>query len=383
MTPSSKLRILHLVAIRGKGGTGASTLALVEGLAERGHKVAAVCFKRGLLYKSLAGKGKVKLITGIKMAPGFRPHQWFKDLRRLYPFVREFRPHIIHTHSSPDYWLGFILSLMTGIPLVRSRHVPVPLTPHPFNLMLYRRTAAVVAVSHAVGDRYFKGGAWTPQKVRVIYDGVDLGHFSPSRDGGEVRRELGVSADEVLIGSVARYAKVKGLPHFLEALEGVAARDNRVKGVVVGRVKSRGLYERLKDRLRAKGLEERVHLWGHRGDVERVLATLDVAVLASVGSEGSSRVALEAGAVGKPLVATSVGVLPEVVLNGKTGFVVPPGDARAMSEALTELMDPKTRRRMGENARVRVGRLFDERRSVEAMEALYFSILELLGQVQT
>jgi len=152
MTPSSKLRILHLVAIRGKGGTGASTLALVEGLADKGHDVAVVCFKRGLLYKSLVGKGKVKLVTGIKMAPGFRPYQWFKDLKRLYPFVREFKPHIIHTHSSPDYWLGFILSLMTGFPLVRSRHIPVPLTPHSFNLMLYRKTAAVVAVSHAVGD---------------------------------------------------------------------------------------------------------------------------------------------------------------------------------------------------------------------------------------
>jgi len=374
MTLSSKLRILHLVAIRGKGGTGASTQVLVEGLADKGHDVAVVCFKRGFLYKSLVGKGKVKLVTGIKMAPGFRPHQWFKDLRRLYPFVREFKPHIIHTHSSPDYWLGFILSLMTRSPLVRSRHIPVSLTPHSFNLMLYRKTAAVVAVSHAVGDRYFKGVRWNPQKVRVIYDGVDLGRFNCSWDGQEVRGEVGVAPDDILMGSVSRYSEVKGLPHFLEALEKVTARDGRVKGVVLGRVKSKGLYGGLKDWVKAKGLEGRIYLLGHRGDVEKVLAALDVAVLASIGSEGSSRVALEAGAMGKPLLATLVGALPEVVVDGKTGFIVPPRDVMAMSQALTKLLNPKTRKGMGRNTKVRIRRLFDGYRGIEVTEELYLSI---------
>ena len=382
MTPSSKLRILHLVAIRGKGGTGASTLALVEGLADKGHDVAVVCFKRGLLYKSLVGKGKVKLITGIKMAPGFRPCQWFKDLRRLYPFVREFKPHIIHTHSSPDYWLGFILSLMAGVPLVRSRHIPVPLAPHPLNLTLYKRTAAVVAVSHAVGDRYFKGDSWTPQKVRVIYDGVDLGRFNGSWDGCKVKREVGVSSEEILVGSVSRYDKVKGLPHFLEALRRVAAQDRRVRGVVVGRVKDEDLYGHLKERAESCGLKGKIRLLGYREDVERILAALDVVALASVGSEGSSRVALEAGAMGKPLVATSVGVLPEVVVNGKTGLIVPPGDVKAMSQAITELLDPKKRKKMGINARARIKRFFDGRKIVEAVEEMYLSILKSSGRAQ-
>ncbi len=376
MRSSSNLRILHLVAIRGKGGTGASTLALVEGLADRGHEVAVVCFKRGLLYKTLVGKNKVRLITGIKMAPGFRPNHWFKDLRRLYPFVREFKPHIIHTHSSPDYWLGFILSLMTGSPLVRTRHIPVPLIPHPFNTMLYRKTAAVVAVSHAVGNGYFRGGIWDPQKVRVIYDGVDLRRFNCSLNGQGVRMEVGAAPGEVLVGSVSRYSKVKGLPHFLEALEKVMVWDERVKGIVLGRVKNKILYGRLRDWVKSRGLEERIHLLGPREDVERVLAALDVAVLASVGSEGSSRVALEAGATGKPMVATRVGALPEVVVDGKTGFIVSPWDVEAMSRALTELLDPETRKKMGRNAEVRTRRLFDGRRGVEVTEELYLSVLK-------
>lgn len=376
MKNSSPLRILHLVAIRGKGGTGASTLSLVEGLADRGHKLAVVCFKRGLLYKSLKDKGKVELITGIKMAPGLRVHHWIRDLLKLKPFVDDFKPHIVHCHSSPDYWLGFLLSLVTGAPLVRTRHVPVPLRPHALNRFLFWKTAAVVAVSHAVGDRYFTGVGWRPEKVKVIYDGVDTRRFNLRVDGGEIRKKLGVSRDEILIGSIARYSKVKGLPYFLEALEKLTAKDSRVRGLIVGRVKSRSLYERLKERLKERELEERVTLWEHQDRVEEISAALDIAVLSSVGSEGSSRVALEVGASGKPLVATRVGALPEIVVLGKTGYIVPPRDVESQLRFLELLLPPFPRKELGLNAKRRVAGLFPAERFVVKMESLYRRILE-------
>ncbi len=375
MGNSSTLRILHLVAIRGRGGTGASTLSLVEGLADKGHNVAVVCFKRGLLYNTLVGKNKVRLITGIKMAPGFRPYQWFKDLRKLYPFVREFKPQIIHAHSSPDYWLGFLLALMTGVPLVRTRHVPVPLKPHPFNLLLYRKTTTVVAVSHAVGDSYFSGVNWKPERVKVIYDGVDVKRFHPKVNGGAVRGKLDLDKGHILVGSVARYSHVKGLPHFLKALEQLMEKDSRMRGLVVGRMKSKSLYRSLKEWLVERELEERAVLWGHQDRIEEVLAALDLAVLASLGSEGSSRVALEAGACGKPLVATAVGGLPEMVLTGKTGILVPPGDKEALARALERALSPLVRRWMGLNALKRVTKAFTKERLVEGIENLYMEVL--------
>ncbi len=375
MTSSSPLRILHLVAIRGKGGTGASTLALVEGLADRGHRVAVVCFKRGLLYQSLKDKGKVELVTGIKMAPGLRVHHWIRDLVKLKPFLERFRPQVIHTHSSPDYWLGLLVSTITGSPLVRSRHVPVPLNPHALNRWLYHRTAAVVAVSHAVGDRYFSGINWAPEKVRVICDGVDTLRFNTERDGRKVRKELGLSGESVLVGSIARYSKIKGLPYFLDALGQLMDRDSRVRGLVVGRIKNRDLYLEMKKWLSEKGLEGKVTLEEHRNDAEDVIAALDVAVLASLGSEGSSRVALEAGASGKPLVATSVGALPEVVADGKTGYLVPPGDAGHMARGIGALLPPLERKKKGLNARIRIHRCFDVGRSVVRIEALYREIV--------
>ncbi len=376
MGKSSALRILHLVAIRGKGGTGASTLSLVEGLADRGHKVAVVCFKRGLLYQSLKDKDKVELITGIKMAPGMRVHQWVKDLKKLKPFVDKFQPHIIHTHSSPDYWLGLLLSFMARAPLVRSRHVPVSLKSHPFNRLLFRRTAAVIAVSHAVGDRYLSGVNWMPEKVQVVYDGVDVDRFHPGVDGKAVRRELGMEKDDILLGSVARYSRVKGLAYFLMALGGIMTKDSCIHGLVVGRVKSKSLYRKLREWLVEEGLEDRVALWEHHSQVEKVLAALDVVVLASLGSEGSSRVALEAGAMGKPLVATTVGALSEVVAIGKTGLLVPPGDVEALNKAFGEVRSPQVRKIMGLNAWRRISRRFTREESVEKVEELYKEILE-------
>ncbi len=375
MENSSNLRILHLVAIRGKGGTGASTLALVEGLADRGHRVAVVCFKRGLLYQSLKDKGKVELITGIKMAPGLRIHHWIMDLIKLRPFLEEFRPHVIHTHSSPDYWLGLILSMVTGAPLVRSRHVPVPLVPHALNKWLFHKTAAVVAVSHAVGDRYFTGVQWKPEKVRVIYDGVDIERFNPGVKGWKIREKLEVDKGDILIGNVARYSRIKGLPFFLKALGDLIWKDSRIRGLVVGRVKNRSLYLRLKEWVTEKGLENKIILWEHRTRVEEVLAALDVVALSSLGSEGSSRVALEAGASGKPLVATTVGVLPEVVVDGKTGFLVPPGEGEHLTMALGKARSPYVKTYMGTNARRRMVKIFTQKASVDSTERLYREIL--------
>jgi len=294
----------------------------------------------------------------------------------LKPFVDEFRPQIIHTHSSPDYWLGFLLSMMTGTPLVRTRHVPVPLTPHAFNRWIFERTAAVVAVSHAVGDRYFSGVNWTPEKVRVVYDGVDTQRFSPLVDGERVRRDLGLNREDLLVGSVARYSKVKGLPFFLKALAGMADMDSRIRGLVIGRVKNEGLYNSLEDWLVTNKLGDRVILREHRDRVEEVLAALDVAVLASLGSEGSSRVALEAGACGKPMVVTTVGALPEVVVGGKTGFTVEPGDVVLLIHALKGLIPPFKRKSLGINARRRAVELFSLENSVGKVESLYREILD-------
>lgn len=371
----SKLNILHLVAIRGKGGTGASTLSLVEGLANRGHRVAVVCFKRGLLYKSLQDKGRVELITGIKMATGFKPQHWYRDLKGLLPFVKGFKPHIIHTHSSPDYWLGFLLSLLTGTPLVRTRHVPVPLKPHPLNLFLYKKTAAVIAVSHTIRHHYFSSNSWDASRLKVIYDGVDFNRFHGGLSGEKIREELGVKNHEMLVGSVARYSWVKGLSYFLEALAQVMEENSLVKGLVVGRIKDKKVYQQLRDWVKKRRLEERIYLLGYRQEVEEILAALDVMVLASLGSEGSSRVVMEAGAMGKPVVGTRVGALPEMILDGETGFLVPPGDPQAMALVLKVLLSERVRQEMGRNSILWIQGNFDGRDRSEKVERLYRGIV--------
>jgi glycosyltransferase involved in cell wall biosynthesis len=225
-----------------------------------------------------------------------------------------------------------------------------------------------------VGDRYFVGVNWMPEKVKVIYDGVDVGLFHPGRKGEKIRNSLGITKRELLVGNVARYSKVKGLPYFMETLGKLMGRDSRVRGLVVGRVKSESLYRKLLEWLVENDLEARVALWKHQAHIEDVLAALDIVVLASLGSEGSSRVALEAGASGKPLVATTVGALPEIVVEGETGFLVPAGDGEALARELGKALSPLVRKRMGLNARKRVAETFTKEETVDKVEKLYRGI---------
>jgi len=363
-----------LVAIRGKGGTGASTLSLVEGLVNKGHEIAVVCFKRGMLYQNLKGSDKVKLITGIKMASGFKPYQWFKDIIKLYPFIKDFQPHIIHTHSSPDHWLGFLLSLLFGIPLVRTRHIPVSVRFHPFNALLYNNTEAVVAVSHAV-ERGCTSAIRNPSKIKVIPDGVDLERFHPNVSSNGFRKDLGVKKGDVLIGSIARYSRVKGLFYFLDALLIVFQRYSNVKGIIAGRVKEKELFFELTEWIKSKNLKDKIHLLEYTNEIENLIDALDIVVLASVGSEGSSRVSLEAMAMAKPLIGTKVGAIPEIAVHNHTGFIVPPKDKRALANAMELLFNRCLKRAMGKKALFRANNFFSRDNTVNRIEDLYIKLI--------
>jgi glycosyltransferase involved in cell wall biosynthesis len=191
-----------------------------------------------------------------------------------------------------------------------------------------------------------------------------------------MRRTFGVQAQGLLVGTVGRLHPQKGFASLLAAVARVRERLPAIRLLLVG---GGALRRDLVARAEALGLAEVVIFAGSRGDVPEILAALDLFVLPSLW-EGLPNAVLEAMAAGLPVVATAAGGTPEVVVDGETGLLVPPGDVTALAEAIERLLrDPGLRRKMGEAGRKRVEGHFTIEQTVAQTVALYETLLRQKG----
>jgi glycosyltransferase involved in cell wall biosynthesis len=219
---------------------------------------------------------------------------------------------------------------------------------------------------------------WLPaDRVRVIYNGIDLRLYDEARDGSGLRRELGCPLDACVILSVARLVTEKDHAALLSAFRRVADREERLRLWIAGDGPLRATLVAQAQRLR---LEERVTFLGFRADVPRLLAGADLVAISSL-QEGLPNAALEAMAARRPVVATAVAGTPELVQDGQTGLLVPPAAPAAMASALATLAaDPVRRRQMGERGRRRVEEWFEESVALDRWEEYLLRLLQLPGK---
>ena len=247
---------------------------------------------------------------------------------------------LVHTHSSVDSWLGGLAGRSLGRPVVRSRHVTIPIP---------RRRSAVYRLAHRIigsgeaAARVVAASGVPATRIVAIPPGVDTTRFRPGLSGAAVRTELGLG-DAPAVGLVANIRGSKGHDVFLEAARAVLGRAPATRFLIVGD----GIgFDDVRRRVGALGLEAAVRMTGFRRDVPEVMAALDVLVLPSVRSEAASQVVPQALAVGTPVVATDVGGSAELVRNHETGRLVPRGDPAALAAAILDcLADPERARAM-------------------------------------
>jgi glycosyltransferase involved in cell wall biosynthesis len=206
------------------------------------------------------------------------------------------------------------------------------------------RAARVVANSRATADAFVAAGG-KPSLVTVVHNGIDPAPFDALGPNTcrEVRAELGIPAEAFVVGCFSRLHPWKGQSVVLDAVTPMLG----VHALVVGGALFSGEapYEaELRARAELPSLAGRVHMLGARDDVPRLIAACDVVVHASVLAEPFGRVLVEAMLAGRPVVATNAGGVPEVVTDGETGVLVPPGDARALGEAIDALRQDPARR---------------------------------------
>jgi len=378
------LRILIANSSRKWISEAAHCFLLYKHLAARGHEP-VLAVREGWELESRARQAGMDVVP-LRFRSRFSLFSDWHDIRQFARLVARRSIDIVHCHRGKDHWIAALALWLSRskVPLIRSRHVVTPVSANPFNRWIFgRATSRIIAVSNAaaasfsrIRPRWFERSL--APKTRVIHPGVDLAAFSPDRRSEEWRRKFGLEEGDVWIGLIGRFQRIKGQYEFLRAA-GIIARDYpRVWFLLAGRGsdKKRQRYRYIAESL---GIEERLIMLGELEDVASVIASLDLGVVASVGSEGSSRVILEYMASARPIVATHVGAISDLIEDGKTGRLVPPGDVAAMRDAICELLNsPEQRRRLGEAARVRAEEHFRFDQWISRTEEVYRDALGLL-----
>ncbi len=241
-----------------------------------------------------------------------------------------------------------------------------------------RMTDAVTVQSESVARQLCRRGVTSPPRVRVIPNSVNLDRFTSDGSRLGTRKDLGVSDSEFLWLAAGRLAKAKDYPTMLNAFAMLAEKCPQAVLAIAGDGPLRGEIRALVQRL---GLVERVRLLGLRRDVPRLMQACDALVLSSAW-EGMPVVVLEAMASRRPVVATSVASIPEMLEDGLSGLLVPPGDPEALAEAMSKVVDarPEDRQAMADKAYERVRTTYSEDVVLDQWEELFHELLAKTGR---
>lgn len=357
--------VLHLSTERGWRGGEAQTLHLARGLVARGHRSLVLAPPGSPLLERARAAGVDVIALGAR-------GEWdVAAARGLARQCRAFGATVLHAHTAHAAGLGTLATLFGGpAALVASRRVSFGLR-HPFfgRIKYSWRVSRVIAVSEAIRRSLVAQGL-DARRVVTVHSGIDPARFAAgNRERG--RKALEASGDAWLIGTAGHLAAHKGMDLFLDAAALAAGDLPKARFVVIGDGERRGDLEA---RARRLGLEGKVRFAGFRDDMPDLLKALDLFVLASHSGEGSPAVLKEAMAAGTPVAATALDGVEEIIEDARYGLLTPPGDARALAQAMrTVASDATLRARITAAARERV-RDFTLDRMVERTEAVYDAI---------
>ena len=360
------MRIAHLVSGGEIAGGQLVALRLARAGRDAGHEPLFVSPSGGPFVDLAAGEGFPATVLPLGGALDLGA------LLRLRRLLRRERVDLLHTHVHFSLnVLGRVAGRAAGARVVAHMHIENVFRAGPgrraqvaLDAATARLCAAVVAVSESTRAALVAQG-YPAGRVVVVHNGIDVGETAAAP-----RRPAEIPAGAPMLLLVGRLAPVKGQRELVEALARLTAADAHV--VLVGKdIEQGGAYERdLQARAAKLGVRDRVVFAGYRDDVPGLMAGADVLVLPS-HAEGLPLVVLEAMAAARPVVASAVGGTPELVVDGETGILVPPGDVGALATALDALLaDPPRARRLGEAGRRRVERAF----TLEAMSGRVLAV---------
>ncbi len=342
------------------GGQEYRTMAEVAWLNANGHEAWIACSPNSWIFQN-GTAAKLPMLSLDMPSTRSLAAMW-----KLYHIVREFHCDVVHVHGSSGAWTAAPLRLL-GTPVVRSRHITNRLRRGFFRTFSYRYACNhLIPTAEFTRQRFLNETGIPADHMTVVGEGVDLACFNRNVDGCSFRLLWGAKPQDIIFGCVAMLRMQKGQKILIEAAEHVLKKVPNARFVFVGdntdparrtdpagsEIRTR--YRKLVrekfgyDAWRARNpisLSENTPLLmhGHEPDVARATAAFDVVVIPSL-EEAQSRTAPEALCLGKPIIASRVGGLPEVVEHEKTGLLVPPKDVESLAEAMIRLASDRNLR---------------------------------------
>jgi sugar transferase (PEP-CTERM/EpsH1 system associated) len=374
------LRILHVLDRLGVGGTELTVLKLIRGLSESRFE-----HRLGSLRGMEPALEHVTLPGGELLSAGDGSNGFQFRVFRLAEMMRAYRPHIVHSRNwgaieaIPAALLaripvvihsehGYDLDMLTGLP--QRRRI--------FRRAAYAMADAVVTVTRELRDYHARQAWLSPERIRVIYNGVDTQTFFPRPEARVIlRKRFGLPEQRFIVGTVGRMVPIKDHPTLLRAVEILTQRGIDAHALLVG---SGPALEHNKQFVKASSLlEGRVTFTGLSQEIPELLNTMDAFALPSI-SEGMSNTLLEAMATGLPLLATGVGGNTEVIEPERMGWLFPPRNAEALAARIALLASQENLRRdFGVAARAWAVERFSLNRMLNDYTNLYLELAERHG----
>ena len=377
------IKVLHIHTLPVISGSGLNTFLTMDGLKSRGYETALACAPGGKLNALVRSHGmKVTVFKNL-----VQPIHPLKDCLIVFDlalFLRKHPCHIVHTHNSKAGFVGRLAAKLAGTPVIVH-------TVHGFSFhdqeprwrqVLFRsmeRLAArwcdhMIFISQPLTEWAIREKIGRKGKMTRIYSGIELERFRPASEEEKkrLRKKWGLGEKDAVVGIVSKLWEGKGHAVLLDAFQEIRQIKRQTKLVIVG---EGYLLNDLKSLAEKHGMNGAVIFAGFQADVAPLIATFDVAVLPSL-FEGMGRVLLEAMAMGKPVVASRVGGIPDLVEHGVNGCLVRPGSAEELKDAILRILDDQAlARKMGQAGREKTREDFDASAMVDAIERVYRKLL--------
>lgn len=381
------IKVLHIHTLPIVSGSGINTYLSMRGMDRRLYEVELACAPGGRLI-DLVQEHRMTVRPFKNLVQPLNPLKDTLALINLIFFLKKNPYHIVHTHNSKAGFLGRLAAKLARVPVIIHTvhgfafHDQEP----PWRQTLFRnleRAASrwcdkMIFISQPLIDWALGEQIAAEEKTVKIYSGIELDLFRPatSRTKNNIRKKWNIDQRAAVIGIVSKLWEGKGHVLLLEAFKELKKEMKDAFLVIVG---EGDLYDKLVRIANRNGLSDSVLFTGFQLDVSEIIATFDVAVLPSF-FEGMGRVLLESMAMGKPVVASRVGGIPDLVEHGVNGLLVTPGDTQELADALQKILnDKKLAQRLGKVGQKRVKEQFSADVMVQSIEKVYREFLTKKG----
>jgi glycosyltransferase involved in cell wall biosynthesis len=361
--------IVHTEASLGWGGQERRIFAEAEIMRQRGHTVILAVDPRGELYQR-------SLNAGLPVVPApFGGRHTISTCLSLRHLLRRQSVDILNTHSSLDSWvgLGAVLGRRSRTKLVRTRHLSTLIKSSWPTRRLYQSPDAIITTGQAIKDLIVERVRVPAAKIFSIPTGVPLDRFYPRPTGNRAGYLPEWPQADCIIGSVAVLRSWKGHLYLVEALAKVLQAGEKASLVLVGEGPYRVVIQA---KVAELNLGDFIYFAGYQDNVPEWLALMDLVVLASYANEGVPQSLLQAMAMARPVIGTNCGGIPEIVITGSNGLLVPPKDSEALAQALLSLIrDPAARDNFGSHGLALVREHYSLEQMAFATENVYAGII--------